>query len=120
MENILIIDDEEKLRNLLSRIISLEGFNVFQASGTVNLATGAVTALATSAPQGEFEGAIPAAGSAGPTDWAYTSFTNATVAPGETAVFDVVFDATSLYQLGDYTADLTFSGNFNNVVPTMP
>lgn len=31
MKNILIIDDEEKLRNLLSRIISLEGFNVFQS-----------------------------------------------------------------------------------------
>ena len=28
---ILIIDDEEKLRNLLARIISLEGFEVLQA-----------------------------------------------------------------------------------------
>lgn len=93
------------------------GANVY---GTVNLGTGGVTPLATSAPQGEFEGAIPVPGSAGPTDWAYTLFTNATVAPGETAVFDVVFDATSLYVLGDYTADLSFSGNFNNMVPTMP
>ena len=32
MKNILIIDDEEKLRSLLSKIISLEGFEVFQAS----------------------------------------------------------------------------------------
>ena len=32
MKNILIIDDEEKLRTLLSRIISLEGFEVLQAS----------------------------------------------------------------------------------------
>ncbi len=31
MKNILIIDDEEKLRNLLSRLISLEGFNVYNA-----------------------------------------------------------------------------------------
>ena len=31
--NILIIDDEEKLRNLLARIIGLEGFEVFQAAG---------------------------------------------------------------------------------------
>lgn len=31
MRNILIIDDEEKLRNLLARIISLEGFEVIQA-----------------------------------------------------------------------------------------
>lgn len=30
--NILIIDDEEKFRHLLSRIISLEGFNVLQAA----------------------------------------------------------------------------------------
>ena len=31
MNKILIIDDEEKLRNLLTRIISLEGFEVLQA-----------------------------------------------------------------------------------------
>lgn len=31
MRTILIIDDEEKLRSLLARIISLEGFNVLQA-----------------------------------------------------------------------------------------
>lgn len=30
-ENILIIDDEEKLRSLLKRIIGLEGFNVYEA-----------------------------------------------------------------------------------------
>ncbi len=32
MFKILIIDDEEKLRNLLSKIIAFEGFEVFQAS----------------------------------------------------------------------------------------
>ena len=37
MVSILIIDDEEKLRNLLAKIISLEGFEVFQAS---NIKTG--------------------------------------------------------------------------------
>ena len=31
MNKVLIIDDEEKLRNLLSRIISIEGFEVVQA-----------------------------------------------------------------------------------------
>ena len=31
LKNILIIDDEEKLRSLLARIIALEGFEVFQA-----------------------------------------------------------------------------------------
>ena len=32
MNTILIIDDEEKIRGLLSRILSLEGFEVFQAA----------------------------------------------------------------------------------------
>jgi two-component system, NtrC family, response regulator len=32
MNKILIIDDEEKLRSLIARIISLEGFEVFEAS----------------------------------------------------------------------------------------
>jgi two-component system, NtrC family, response regulator len=36
VEKILIIDDEEKIRTLLSRIISLEGFEVFQASDLKN------------------------------------------------------------------------------------
>lgn len=36
MEKILIIDDEEKIRTLLSRIISLEGFDVSQASDLKN------------------------------------------------------------------------------------
>lgn len=36
MNKILIIDDEEKIRILLSRIISLEGFEVFQASDLKN------------------------------------------------------------------------------------
>ena len=32
--SVLLIDDEEKLRALLKRIISLEGYTVFEASGT--------------------------------------------------------------------------------------
>jgi DNA-binding response OmpR family regulator len=32
LKRILIIDDEEKLRTLLSKIITLEGFEVFQAA----------------------------------------------------------------------------------------
>ena len=34
MGSVLLIDDEEKLRSLLKRIISLEGYAVFEASGT--------------------------------------------------------------------------------------
>lgn len=36
LNKILIIDDEEKIRTLLSRIISLEGFEVFQTSDLKN------------------------------------------------------------------------------------
>lgn len=36
MNKILIIDDEEKIRTLLSRIVGLEGFEVFQASDLKN------------------------------------------------------------------------------------
>ena len=36
MNTVLIIDDEEKIRTLLSKIISLEGFEVFQASDLRN------------------------------------------------------------------------------------
>ncbi|MCE3074169.1 sigma-54-dependent transcriptional regulator [Chryseobacterium gwangjuense] len=36
MSKILIIDDEEKIRTLLSRIIELEGFEIFQASDLKN------------------------------------------------------------------------------------
>lgn len=36
MSTILIIDDEEKIRTLLSRILSMEGFEVFQASDLSN------------------------------------------------------------------------------------
>ena len=32
MKKVLIIDDEEKLRTLLARIITLEGFEVIQAA----------------------------------------------------------------------------------------
>lgn len=36
MNTILVIDDEEKIRTLLSRILSLEGFEVYQASDLSN------------------------------------------------------------------------------------
>lgn len=36
MSTVLVIDDEEKIRTLLSKILSLEGFEVFQASDLKN------------------------------------------------------------------------------------
>lgn len=64
--------------------------------------------------------AIPGLDGGGSGNWATTPFGGATVAPGATTTFEVVFDASSLYQVGTYTADLNFTGNFENVVPTMP
>ena len=36
MNKVLIIDDEDQLRGLLSRIIGLEGYEVFQADSCKN------------------------------------------------------------------------------------
>jgi hypothetical protein len=58
--------------------------------------------------------------SGGGIQWAYAVPDTGTVAAGETMTFSVVFDARSMYQVGQFTADLTFSGNFVNDVPTMP
>lgn len=47
--NVLIIDDEEKLRNLLAKVVSLEGFDVIQApdgkTGLKKLETGDIDVL---------------------------------------------------------------------------
>jgi hypothetical protein len=61
-----------------------------------------------------------ATGGAGISDWAYAVPDTGSIPPNSATTFDVVFDATSLVQVGDYTADLDFSGTFLNDVPTMP
>ena len=53
-------------------------------------------------------------------EWAKALPNRGTVSPHSSATFDVVFDATSLYQTGDYNAQLRFWGNFSNQVATMP
>ncbi|MCI0578513.1 MAG: carboxypeptidase regulatory-like domain-containing protein, partial [Chloroflexi bacterium] len=58
-------------------------------------------------------------GSAGP-EWAYAAPESGTIPAYSTSTFEVVFDASSLYQVGDYTAELSFSGDFDNVAPVMP
>ncbi|MGB0383967.1 MAG: M36 family metallopeptidase [Ardenticatenaceae bacterium] len=45
---------------------------------------------------------------------------SATIAPNSSATFDLVFDASSLYEVGDYSAELGFSGNFVNDPGTIP
>jgi uncharacterized repeat protein (TIGR01451 family) len=52
--------------------------------------------------------------------WASADPTSGTVAPGEQFTFEVIYDAASLYQVGTYTANLSFSGNFVNDPLLMP
>lgn len=52
--------------------------------------------------------------------WATATPDSGTIPAGSTATFDVVFDSTALTFLGQYTAELSFSGTFVNDVATMP
>lgn len=51
--------------------------------------------------------------------WAFAVPEAGTIAPYSSSTFEVVFDARSMIQTGDFTAQLTFSGNFVNTVPPM-
>ncbi|HRQ36836.1 MAG TPA: S8 family serine peptidase [Chloroflexota bacterium] len=57
--------------------------------------------------------------SAGP-QWAYAVPDSGTVPGFSSTTFELVFDARSMYQVGDFYATLSFRGNFVNVVDTMP
>ncbi len=58
------------------------------------------------------------AGGAG--GWASADPNSGTVPAGSSVTFEVIFDATSLLQVGTYTAELSFSGDFENNPPVMP
>jgi uncharacterized repeat protein (TIGR01451 family) len=83
------------------------GANVY---GTVNLTTGAVTPLAISNPQGEFEGAIPLPGSAAglwiDVPWVSEVPTDGLTLPYDALDVDVVFDTHGLTAGECYTAAL--------------
>jgi hypothetical protein len=86
------------------------GANVY---GTVDLATGAVTPLATNNPLGEFEGATQtSAVCTNPSDvpWLSVDPDNGTTAPGDNATLDVTFDSTGL-TFGSYSASLCINSN---------
>jgi len=83
--------------------------------GTVDLATGAVTPLATDNPLGEFEGAtqtVAFTACSNPSDVPWLSVTpdNGTTAPGDNATLDVTFDSTGL-AVGTYSANLCVNSN---------
>ena len=81
--------------------------------GTVNLATGAVTALATTNPSGEFEGATQTLGVCIPNDypWLSASPASSTTAAGSSTPVTVTFDATALACGASYTAQLCVRSN---------
>jgi hypothetical protein len=88
------------------------GANVY---GTIDLATGALTPLASSNPQGEFEGATQTVGlfvCDTPADipWVSVNPTNGTTAPAASTTVDVTFDSTGL-AVGTYLANLCIESN---------
>jgi hypothetical protein len=52
--------------------------------------------------------------------WASIIPDSGTIPPGNSTAIEVILDARSMYQVGDFTADLYFSGNYVNDVPLMP
>ena len=86
------------------------GANVY---GTVNLATGTVTALATTNPTGEFEGATQTLGLCIPNDYSWFSLspTSGTTAVGASTPVDAAFDSTGLACPQTYTAQLCVRSN---------
>ncbi len=83
------------------------GANVY---GTVDLATGAVTPLATSNPQGEFEGAIAIPGIPFDIPWVSEDPLSGMLAPDACETVTVTFDSTGL-AIGDYFGDLKIMSN---------
>jgi hypothetical protein len=61
--------------------------------------------------------AIPISGG---TQWASAVPESGTIPAGATATFEVVFDARSMTEVGTFTAELSFSGDFSNEPPVMP
>jgi subtilisin-like proprotein convertase family protein len=80
--------------------------------GTVNLATGAVTPLASTNPSGEFEGATQTVSACNPADHGWLSVNPATgvTAPGEASSVEVTFDSTGL-SAGVYNGQLCIRSN---------
>ena len=80
--------------------------------GTVDLATGAVTPLASTNPSGEFEGATQTVSGCVPNDYPWLSVNPALgmTAPGGSSMVDVTFDSTGLAP-GTYTGQLCIRSN---------
>jgi hypothetical protein len=87
--------------------------------GTVNLTTGAVTALASSSPLGEFEGATRTLAACVPNDysWLSTSPITGTVAAGGVQPVSVIYDSTGLTCGQTYPAQVCVRSNDPDAPP---
>lgn len=72
----------------------------------------------TNTPQGMPFVIAGSGGGSGP--WASATPNSGTVPAGDSVTFEVVFDATGVTQVGTFTAELSFSGNFVNNPASMP
>ncbi|NUM46312.1 MAG: hypothetical protein HUU38_16535, partial [Anaerolineales bacterium] len=87
----------------------------------IDTATGASASVGAFAGGAEIDAfAFTTGGSGGVGGWAYAVPNFGTIPPFSVTTFDLVFDATSLFQTGDYFAELSFDGNFVNDPGTMP
>lgn len=85
----------------------------------IDTSTGASASLG-AFPNGDQVAALAIASASGVNNWATAVPSGATVPAGTSVTFELVFDATELLQVGTYTAELQFSGNFDNDPPLMP
>jgi len=100
-------------------ILYWAAYTLFGELRVIDTSTGASASLG-AFPSGDQVAALAIASSSGVTNWATAVPANATVPAGASVTFELVFDAGGLLQVGTYTADLQFSGNFENEPPLMP
>lgn len=87
----------------------------------IDTTTGASASVGAFAGGAEIDAlAFTTGGSGGLGGWAYAVPDFGTLPPFSTTTFQLVFDARSLYQTGDYYAELSFDGSFANDPGTMP
>jgi hypothetical protein len=102
-----------------SGILYWASYSASGAMRVIDTSTGASTLVGAFPGGAEVDGLAFATGGTS-ANWAYAVPDGGTVGPGEEFTFEVVFDATSLLQVGTYTANLSFSGTFVNDPPIMP
>lgn len=93
-------------------------YTLFGEMRVIDTNTGASASLG-AFPGGDQVAALAIASSGGMNNWATAVPSSATVPAGASVTFELLFDAANLLQVGDYTAELQFSGDFENEPPAM-